>query len=159
MLTKLTLRPAPKTPSSVITKSSLNSVPITITVSKPSPPSMLTGALTAYWIRSAPPPPLRSVERAVVFLRAGERERLDEERVVAGVAEQVQRVEVVEDDEVVVADAAVDRHRLADAVREPALRRLDRREDVLGRDAGERGRAARAVELADLEEVVALRRR
>ena len=61
MLTKLMCSPAPKTPSSVITKSSLNSVPITMIVSKPSPPSMFTGALTTYWLRSAPPPPLRLV--------------------------------------------------------------------------------------------------
>ncbi len=61
MLTKLTLRPAPKTPLGVMTKSSPNSVPITTTVSKPSPPSMLTGAFTAYLMRSAPAPPLRSV--------------------------------------------------------------------------------------------------
>ena len=61
MFTKLTFRPAPNTPSFVTTKSSPNSVPMTMTVSKPSPPSMLTGALTAYWIRSAPAPPLRSV--------------------------------------------------------------------------------------------------
>ena len=95
-------------------------------------------------------------ERAVVLLRSGEREGLDQEDVVACVAVQVQRVEVVEDDEVVVADPAVDRHRLADAVAQPALRGLDGGEDVLPRDARQRGRAARLVQLADLEEVVAL---
>ena len=95
-------------------------------------------------------------QRAVVFLRPGERERLDDERVVAVVAVQVQHGEVVEDDEVVVADPAVDRHRERDAVAQPALRRVDRGEDVLDGDAGELRRAARAVQLADLEEVVAL---
>ena len=79
MLTKLTLRPAPKTPSSVMTKSSPNSVPITMTVSKPSPPSMLTGALTAYWMRSAPAPPVMSVDARGVLLRADQREGADEE--------------------------------------------------------------------------------
>ena len=142
MFTKFTLRPAPKTPFEVRTKSSLNSVPITTTVSKPSPPSMFTGALTAYWIKSAPAPPLRSVSVAVILLRSGERERLDEERVVARVAVEIERVEVVEDDEVVVADAAVDGHRLRDAVAQPALRGVDRGEDVLGRDAGQMRRAA-----------------
>jgi len=77
----------------------------------------------------------------VVLLRAGQRERLDEEAVVAGVAVEVQRVQVVEDDEAVVADSTVDCHRLADAVAQPALGRVDRGEDVFGRDPRQLRRA------------------
>ncbi len=95
-------------------------------------------------------------ELAVVLGGTLEGEGLDDEVVVTGVAVQVERVDVVEDDEVVVADAAVDRHRLADAVREPALGGVDRGEDILLRDSSQRRRAARPVQLADLEEVVAL---
>ena len=102
---------------------------------------MFTGALTAYWISVGAGVAAQVGQIARVLLRAGERERLDDERVVVVVAVQVQRREVVEDDEQVVADAAVDRHRVADAVRSQPLRRLDRREHVLGRDAGECRRA------------------
>ena len=52
----VTLRPAPKTPSSVITNSSPNSEPSATTVSKPAPPSMSTGALMLYSIWSSPAP-------------------------------------------------------------------------------------------------------
>ena len=62
----------------------------------------------------------------------------------------------MEHDESVVTDAAVDRQRLAGAVAQPALCGVDRREHVFGRYAGKDRRSARLVELADLEEVVAL---
>ena len=51
-------RPAPKMPLSVTTKSSPNSVPRTTSVSRPSPPSIRTGASTVYEMKSAPAPPL-----------------------------------------------------------------------------------------------------
>ena len=38
--------PPPNTPLAVTTKSSPNSVPTTVSVSRPSPPSIRTGALT-----------------------------------------------------------------------------------------------------------------
>jgi hypothetical protein len=56
-----TFRPAPNTPSRVITKASAPSVPSTTTVSKPAPPSILTGALMLYCTTSSPPPPRISV--------------------------------------------------------------------------------------------------
>ena len=50
--------PAPKMPSSVTMKTSLRSVPMATTVSKPRPPLMLTGALMLYSNLSSSPPPL-----------------------------------------------------------------------------------------------------
>src|SRR3989304_1171244 len=72
-------RPAPNTPWSVITKSSPNSVPTTTRVSRPSPPSMRTGALTVCEMKSAPWPPLMVVNGAsgssgVAGAEAGPRE-------------------------------------------------------------------------------------
>ncbi len=63
-----TLRPAPMTPSFVITKLSLASVPMTTTVSKPGPPSMPTGALMLYSMWSSPLPPLTSVSEVATEL-------------------------------------------------------------------------------------------
>ena len=60
----MTNRPAPYTPLSFTTKSSPNSVPITVSVSKPSPPSMRTGAFTVKEMKSAPCPPLMLVNGA-----------------------------------------------------------------------------------------------
>ena len=55
------LSPAPKMPSSVMTKASSISVPSATTVSKPEPPLMLTGALTLYSKRSSASPPLARI--------------------------------------------------------------------------------------------------
>ena len=48
-------------PAAVMTKVSPTSVPMTTTRSLPSPPSMLTGALVAYWMKSRPWPALTAV--------------------------------------------------------------------------------------------------
>ena len=80
-----------------MTKSSPNSVPMTTSVSRPSPPSIRTGALTVYWMRSAPWPPLRFDERRRRVVRVDAHERADEERVVVVLAEEEQLGEVVVD--------------------------------------------------------------
>ena len=54
-------------PVSETTNVSPNSVPMISTVSKPSPPSMLIGALIAYSTKSAPSPPLTFEKRSFAF--------------------------------------------------------------------------------------------
>ena len=67
--------------------------------------------------------------------RLGEREGADDEQVVAVVALEPQRRLVRVDDERVVAGAARDEQRLAGAGAQPAARRRDGREQVVGRSA------------------------
>jgi hypothetical protein len=73
---------------------------------------------------------MRSRSREVV-LRATARRTPDDEGVVAEAAVELERREVVEDAERVVAGAAVGHHRVARAVAEPAAGGLDGGEDVL----------------------------
>ncbi len=93
------------------------------------------------------------VDDEAVVGRVELRSRPDREQVVAGVALQPQGRPVRVDEERVVARAAEDRGREADPAAEPAERRVDGRECVLGRDV--RSDARVRVGLADQERVVA----
>jgi hypothetical protein len=87
--------------------------------------------------------------------RVGQREGPDDEQVVAVVALEPQDGLVGVDVELVGAVAALGDERCGVALAQPAAGRGDRREDVVAADARGR-RALRAVELPDLEGVVAL---
>jgi hypothetical protein len=93
---------------------------------------------------------------AQVLLGTDEGKCLDQETVVTALPVGREYRLVVEDDELVLAVTGIDRQVDADAVAEEAAGGLDRGVHVLGRDAGLRSRALRLVELADLEEVVAV---
>src|SRR5258706_154864 len=58
-------------PSLVMTMLSGNSVPSTITLSKPAPPSIETGAFTLYWTVSLPSPGLTVVIACVETVSSG----------------------------------------------------------------------------------------
>ena len=84
--------------------------------------------------------------------RIDQRRRPDREQVVAGVTLEIERGVVAVDEERVVAGAAEDRRREADAVAQVAERRQRRREGVFRRDVGRDTRVR--VRLADQEGVV-----
>ena len=109
-------------------------------------------------MKSAPWPPFRFANGAVGSSGFDADERADEERVVVLLAEEEELGEVAVDREAVVAVAAEQRRRLADAVREVAARRQRRVEEVVRVEAvvGVRAVARRLEDLADLERVVAL---
>ena len=145
-------------------------------MSKPLPPSTETGALMLYetWSEPSPPricvcsavekppvvfgiaTPLASVhDRARRRVRLGEREAADDEGVVAVVALEPELGLVRVHGEGVVAVAAHRDERGARALAEVAARGRDGRERVV-RAVDVEGGALQAVDLADLERVVAL---